>query len=187
MSFSNPSIILSQIFTPSSLKPQAPSYRSDLVKLFPLEFLKFRPIVKLVWNKWFVWLHTIWVCNVNTWLLSFRIFIFLHPFTIIWLLHSFCINCALFLWPYDLPPPIHVAFCWDIVITIWYQVMPLVTCWMNSWLWFSSTRACLPIWLKRKRLPVVANPWCHMPVTLSIIPFKLFQNVTFDECVVDWA
>ena len=68
----------------------------------------------------------------------------------------------------------------------WYQELPLVTCWMNSSRRFSSTRVCSLLWFTRNRLPIVTDFLCHMPVTLSIISFNLFQYVTVDGCGVNW-
>ena len=81
--------------------------------------------------------------------------------------------------------PIFMFFNWYICITTCYQELPLVTCKMNS-LRRSSTRALSSILLTRKRLPIVANSWCHIHVNLTLPSSNLFQNVTFDGCVVDW-
>ena len=39
--------------------------------------------------------------------------------------------------------------------------------------------------IEEKMLPLVANYWCHMHVTLSFPSFNLFQKLTFDGCCVD--
>ena len=115
-------------------------------------------------------------------LLLFCEFIFPHPSPIIWLLHSCHIDCALFLHYNDLIFPLHVVSCWYISITTWYQALPLVTCRMKYWRWFSSTRAFLPLLLTRKRLLLVANSLFHMPVTLSLLSLNLFH-----ECHSWWV
>ena len=83
------------------------------------------------------------------------------------------------------PPPFHVAYCWDVVRTIWYQEMPFITCRVNSWRIFFSTKGCSSLWLTRKRLPIVTYSWCHMHVTLYINFFNLFQYVTVDGWYVN--
>ena len=153
---------------------------------FPLGFLQFHSIVILVWDELFGWIHTIWVGNDKTSLWLFRKFISPHTYSIIWLLRLCHIDRALFTRSIGLLPPIHVAFCWNIGTTTCYQDLPLVTCRMNSWRLFSSTRACSPLWLTWKRLPLAVDSWCHVPVTFSLPSFKLFQNVSVDGCNVDW-
>ena len=88
--------------------------------LYPLDFFQFHPIVILVLNEWFGWLHTIWVWNGKISLLSFCDFIFPHPYPIILLLclcHLWCLDFYFFFHSNDLIYPLHVAFCWDILIT----------------------------------------------------------------------
>ena len=117
-------------------------------------------------------------------------FIFPNPYPIIWLLCSFCLYCinsAFFIQYKDLLNPLHVSFCWDIGRTTCYQYLPLVTCRINSWRQFPSTRACSPLLLKRRRLTLAADSWCHIPVTLSLPLFNLFQNSTVDECNSGWT
>ena len=101
--------------------------------LFPLDFLQFYPIVILVWNEWFGWIHNIWVFNGKTSLFSFRDFILPLNSPIIWLLRSFNIDCNFFIWYNGLLPPLRVTLCWYIGRTTCYQALLLVTCWMNSW------------------------------------------------------
>ena len=57
------------------------------------------------------------------------------------------------------PPPIHVAFYWDISRTTWYKSPPLVTCRMNPWRKFSSTRSCSTILLMRKSCLLLSTPY----------------------------
>ena len=133
----------------------------------------------------FGWIHTIWVWNGKTLLLSFHDFIFPHPSPIILLLRLCHLDRDLFLQSNNLLSPLHVEFCWDIGITPCYQGMPLVTCCMNSWRRVYITRACSLIWFTRKRLLLVTDSWCHMNVTFHIPSFDLFQNVTVYGCSVD--
>ena len=51
---------------------------------------------------------------------------------------------------------------------------------------FFSTRACLSLWLMKKKMPLVANLWFHIPVTIYVSYFNLVQYVMFDLCDVDW-
>ena len=98
-----------------------------------------------------------------------------------WILRSCHIDRALFLQCNDLLHPIHVALCWDIGRTTCYQAPTLVTCRMNSWRWFSSTRYCLPLWLKTKRLILIANP-----DVICLLPF-LFLTSTCFKCHSWWV
>ena len=113
-------------------------------------------------------------------------FIFTHPFPITWLLRSYHIDCALLIQYYDILIPIHVDFCRDIGITTCYQGITIVNCHMNFWWRFSSTRACLPLWLTRKRLTLVSDSLYHMYVTPSLNSFNLFQNITVGGCNFGW-
>ena len=86
--------------------------------LYHLGFLQFHLIVILIWNKLFGWLHTIWIWNSKTLLLSLNEFIFLHISPINLLLCLCLIFCIYFSFSFkfnDLLPPLHVASCWDIV------------------------------------------------------------------------
>ena len=119
----------------------------------------------------------------------FCFFIFSHtsPITLLLCLcHLWCINLAFFLQYNEPPPPLHGVFCQNIGITTCYQALPLVTCRISSWRWVFITRAWISVWLTRKSLPPIDNSWCHMPVTISLPSFKLFQNVTVDECIFYW-
>ena len=74
--------------------------------LYPLEFLQFHMIAILIWNEWFGWIHTIWIWNRKTLLLSFHGFIFPHTSPIILLLcscHLCCIDFSFFIY---LPTPL---------------------------------------------------------------------------------
>ena len=67
--------------------------------LYPLEFLQFHPIFIIICNEWFGWLHTIWIWNSNTLLLSFHDFIWPHPSPIILLIcswHLWCLDFSFF-------------------------------------------------------------------------------------------
>ena len=75
----------------------------------------------------------------------------------------------------DLLPPLHVAYCWDIIRTTCYQELTIVTCWVKSWWRCFSTRGYSSLWLTRKRLPIFTYLWWHMPITLSITSFKIFN------------
>ena len=99
--------------------------------LFTLEFLQLHPIVILVCNEWFGWIHTIWVCFGNTLLFSFRNFILPHPSPIILLLRSCHLYRAFFLWSNELLPTIRISFYRYISRTTCYQAIPLVTFRMN--------------------------------------------------------
>ena len=150
--------------------------------LYLLEFLQLHLIVLLIWNKWFGWLHTIWICNRKTSLLSFHDCILPHPSPMIWLLcswHLFCLDYPLFSQSNDMLPPLYVVYCWNIVRTTCYQDLPLVTCLVNSWRRFFITRGCSSLWWKRKRLHIIRR---HIPVKLSITSFNLFQFITVDGC-----
>ena len=135
----------------------------------------------------FGWLLNIWVWDGKTSLLSFCEIILPHTSLIILLLRSFYINHSFFIQYNDLLPPTHVALYWGIVRTKCYQALPLVTYWMKYWPRFFNTRACLQIWLTRKRMPLFANSCYHMNVDLSLYSFNLFQNLTFYGCDVDWT
>ena len=73
------------------------------------------------------------------------------------------------------------------IITTWYQVLPLVTCRLNSGRRFFSTRACSSLWLTRKRLPIVTESWCNMTVNISLTSLNLFQYVMVDGVNIDWT
>ena len=60
--------------------------------LYPFEFLQLHLIVILIWNELFGWLHTIWIWNSNTLLLSFYDFLLIYPSPII-LLICLCHLC----------------------------------------------------------------------------------------------
>ena len=145
--------------------------------LYTIEFIQFHIIVITIWNEWFGWIHTIWVWYGKTSLLLFCDFIFPHPSPIIWILYSFhlcCIEFYLFLQSNDLLPPLHVESCWYIIRTTCYQKLPLVTCRVNSWRGFFSTRGCLFLLLTRNRLPIFTNSWCLVTVYFSLTYFNLF-------------
>ena len=134
------------------------------------------------------WIHTIWVCNGNSSLILFRDFIFPSSLSsnLTALIVSPFLSWFLLLFQYnDLLPPLHVVFCWDIVRTTFYPALPLVTCRVNSWQRFFGTRACLLLWLVRKRFPLVAKSWCHIPVTLSLHSFNLFRYFVVNGCYND--
>ena len=123
-------------------------------------------------------------------LLPFQWIIFPCPSLIIWLLrlcHLFCFNNNFFIQYNDLLNPLCMAFCWYVGRTTRYQALPLVTCYMNSWRQFYSTRSWLLLLLKIKRLTIVTNSWCHNPVNLSITYLKMFQYVTVDGWDVYWT
>ena len=141
-----------------------------LGKVLPLDFIQFNPIAILLWNEWFGWLHDIWVRNGKTSLLSFCGYIFPHPSPIIWLLRSCHIDRSFFLKYNELLYPLHVSLCLDVGRATCYQAMPLITCRMNYWQCFYSTRACSPFWLIRNRLILVSNSWCNMPFKFSLLP-----------------
>ena len=103
-----------------------------------------------------------------------------HPSKNIWLMISCHLDLALFIHSNEPLIPINISFCWVIGRTICYQALPLVICWMNSWWWFSSTRAWSPFRLTIKRLPLVSDSWFHMHVTLYLPSLKFYQNF------IDW-
>ena len=87
---------------------------------------------------------------------------------------------------HDLLPPLHITNFWNIVRTTYYQELPLVTCQLNYWQIFFSTRCCLSLWLTIKRLPIVTFYCFHMHVTLTITSFNLSQYVMVDGWDVNW-
>ena len=185
MSLSTPAVILAQIITSSSPNPWSPSYRSALLKYFSL--LNFFSCV------WFLYLSGMKFLAGFT-LSGFGMarpcccnFILPHPYPTILLVISCHIDCDFFIQCNGLIPPLLVAFCWYIGRTTRYQAPPLFTCRMSSWPCFSSTRFFSPLWLTRKRPTLFANSWFHVSVTLSLPSLKLFQNVTVDDCNVDWT
>ena len=126
--------------------------------LYPLDFLQVHMVVMLIWNEWFGWLHTIWTCNRTTSLLLFHDCIFPHTSPTIWLIclfHLCCLDFYLFFQSNDFLPPLHVEYCWDIVRNKCYQDLHLVTCRVNYWRRFSSTKSNLSLLLTRKRLHIV--------------------------------
>ena len=77
--------------------------------LYPLEFLQVHTIGILIWNEWFGWIHTIWICNSMTSLLLFYGCIFPHTSPMIWMLcpcHLCCLDFSLFFQSNDLLPPL---------------------------------------------------------------------------------
>ena len=146
--------------------------------LFPLKFLQFHIINILVWDECFVWIQNIWFLNDKTSLLSFHGYIFHNPYPIVWLLclcQLFCINSSFFIQSNELLTPFRVVLCWDIGRTTWYQSLPLVTFRIKSWRRFPSTWSCLPLWFTRKILPLVADSWFHMTITLYLDSFNFFK------------
>ena len=157
--------------------------------LYLLEVLQVHTIVILICYEWFGWLYTIWIWNIKTLLLSFHDCICPLPSPMIWLICS-CHLCFIgFSFFFNIPiphPPLHVAYCWNIVRTTSYQKLPVVTCRVKSWQRFFSIRGCSPLWFTIKRLPIFTYSWFHMPVTLSINYFNLFQNITVDGRNINW-
>ena len=137
-----------------------------------ISFLQFHPIVISIWNEWFGWLHSIQIWNSKTLLLLFHDLIFPRTSQIIecYALVNFSV---LVLSPFlsnELLTLLHVASCWYNIINTCYQKLPIVTCQVNSWRIFSSTRGCT-----RKRLPIFTDIQCQISVTL-FPPF--FQPVS---------
>ena len=158
--------------------------------LYPLYFIRVHTIFILICNEWFGWLHTIWICNRKTLLLSFHDCFFPHPSSIVWLIwscHLLCLGFSFFFQSDDPITPLHVAYCWYVVRTKCYQDLRLVTCQVNSWWRFFIARGCSSLWLTRNSLPIITYSWCHMHFTFSITYFKLFQYVTVDGCYVNWT
>ena len=104
---------------------------------------------------------------------------------ILYLCHLFCLGFSFFS-IYWHNPPSTCCIQWDIVRATWYQDLPLVTCQVNSWQIFFSTRGCLSLWLRIMKLPIVTYSWFHILDTLSITSFNLFQYITVDGWDVDW-
>ena len=135
---------------------------------FPLEFLQFHPIVILVYNEWFGWIHNIWVWNENTSVLSFCGFIFPHPSPIIWILRSYHLDSALFLQYNDLLPPLHVFYVGILVELHDIRRYPLSLFGWTLDRIFSSTGDCSPLLLTWKRMTLISDSQFHIPVTFSL-------------------
>ena len=141
----------------------------------------------IVWNEWFGWIHMIWYWKGRTLLLSFHEFIFPHPSMIIWPMCLCHLDCALFIQSNNLFPPIHVVLSWYIGRTTCYKDIPLLTCHIKYWRQFPRTKACSPFLLTIKRLTIVADYWCNIPVTLVLPSLPLLWNVIVYGCNVCWT
>ena len=188
MTFFTPYVILAHIFTSSSLNPEDLSYSSDLVNYSLL--LSFFSSIWLLYLygmnglSGFTWSGIGRVINFGC---HFTKFIFSHPPLIIWLMDLCHHDCPVFIQSNYLIPPLHAALYWDIDRTTWYQELSLVTYQIKYRRRFSRTIDSLPILLMRKRLAIVANYWCNIPVNLFLPSLILLWNVIVYGFDFDWT